>query len=201
MKKQCLVASNNPGKIKEIKAILGDMQLELLSPREIGLSLKVDETGTTYAENAILKAKAFAEAAKMAVLADDSGLEVQALDRAPGIFSARFAPQANATDADRRKYLIQQLEGKPQPWHGHFHCTAVLTSPAGPLYQTTGRCDGIIIPEERGKFGFGYDPVFYIPSYQATMAELPAAIKNTISHRANAIRAMRRHLQAFFESN
>jgi XTP/dITP diphosphohydrolase len=124
------------------------------------------------------------------VIADDSGLEVDALEGAPGIFSARFSPIEDASDADRRAHLLAQLRGKLQPWHAHFHCSAVLALPGGETIERVGLCEGIIIPEERGSGGFGYDPLFYIPEYDATMAELPADVKNRISHRARAISAL-----------
>ncbi len=185
-----MVASANPGKVNEIKAILNDLPLEILSAKELGVNLDVDETGTTYLANAQLKARAYQAASGQVVLADDSGLEVDALDGAPGIYSHRFAPLPNPTDADRRRYLLELLAGHPQPWTAHFHCTAVLASPEDQLSHTDGRCNGIIIPEERGNGGFGYDPIFYMPEENATLAELPAARKNQISHRAHAVRAL-----------
>ena len=173
MDKKLLVASANPGKVHEIKAILQGLDLTIISAREAGVLLDVPETGQTYADNAWLKARAYQEASGLIVLADDSGLEVDALDSAPGIFSARFAPHPQATDADRRHHLLEQLKSKPQPWPAHFHCTAILAGPTGKLAETEGRCDGLIIPEERGEGGFGYDPFFYILKEKGTMAELP----------------------------
>ena len=185
-----LIASGNPGKILEIKAILEECGLNIQSAADLGLSLNVKETGSSYIENARLKAVAYQAATGMAVLADDSGLEVDALNGAPGIFSARYSPKANATDADRRKYLLKQLQDKPRPWTAHFHCSAVLITPEGGLIETSGQCNGEIIPEERGTGGFGYDPIFFIPEENATMAEIPASLKNRISHRAKALLAM-----------
>jgi len=124
------------------------------------------------------------------VLADDSGLEVDLLQGAPGIYSARFSPRANATDADRRAYLLSQLTNQPQPWKAHFQCAAILTLPGDVCIETTGSCDGFIIPEECGTGGFGYDPIFFIREYQATMAEIAPELKNKISHRAKAITAL-----------
>ncbi len=190
MMTQLLIASGNPGKIREIRALLSDLDLEILSTQDVGVKLKVKETGKTYAANARLKAEAYLSATQLPVLADDSGLAVDALDGAPGIFSARFAQKKNATDADRRRFLLSQLEDKPGPWTAHFHCTAVLVLPGGFVAQTKGSCDGIIIPEERGQGGFGYDPIFYLSEREATMAEIPAELKNQISHRAKAITAM-----------
>jgi XTP/dITP diphosphohydrolase len=194
-----VIASGNPGKIKEIRTLLSDLNLETLSAREAGINIEVKETGKSYAANARLKAEAYLSEAQLPVLADDSGLEVDVLDGAPGIFSARYAPNENATDADRRQYLLSQLEGLPRPWKAHFHCTAVLALPGGFVAQTKGRCDGIIIPEERGQGGFGYDPIFFLPEHDATMAEIPAELKNRISHRARAIAAMLPSLNKLLE--
>lgn len=190
MGNRLLIASGNPGKVREIKAILSMVDIELISPVEKSLVLEVAETGNSYEENARIKASAYLDAAGMPVLADDSGLEVDALNGAPGLYSNRFSPKQNANDADRRTYLLQQLRDKPGPWTAHFHCTAVLALPSGKFHSTTGRCDGVIIPEERGEGGFGYDPIFYIPEYEATMAQLPMALKNEISHRGKALSAM-----------
>jgi XTP/dITP diphosphohydrolase len=190
MQPELLIATSNPGKIKEIKAILSPLNIKIIMPKELSLNLKVAESGTTYLENALLKAKAYHQAAGLPVLADDSGLEVDALDGAPGLHSARFSPKANANDADRRAYLLEILSDKAQPWYAHFHCTAVLLISSDNYTKSVGQCHGLIIPEERGNSGFGYDPVFYIPEYEATMAELGPDIKNKISHRAKALIAL-----------
>ena len=199
MKKILLVASANPGKVREIKAILNSPELTILSAKDAGIAINVAETGQTYEENAWLKADAYQKASGMIVLADDSGLEVDALNGEPGIYSARYAALPNASDTDRRHYLLEQLQGKPQPWPAHFHCTAVLAGPQGHLAVAEGRCDGIIIPEERGTGGFGYDPIFFIPQEAATMAELSEDRKNQISHRARALQALLPELQKLFQ--
>ncbi len=191
-----LIASNNHGKLVEFQALLGDLDLELLTPALLGLRLEVEENGRTYAENAAAKAAAFARASGLPALGDDSGLEVDALGGEPGIRSHRFAPQPDAGDADRRAYLLERLSGHPRPWTARFHCSVALAIPgeAGQeprLHFAEGGCEGEIIPEERGETGFGYDPVFYIPGLQATMAELGMEQKNRLSHRANAVRAAR----------
>lgn len=190
MEKIVMAASANPGKVKEIIAILNTLDLTIISAKEAGIAIDVPETGQTYAENAGIKAEAYQKASGLIVLADDSGLEVDALNGAPGIYSARYAGIPNATDADRRNYLLEQLKDKAQPWSAHFHCTAVLAGPAGVLAVEAGRCDGLIIPEERGSGGFGYDPIFFIPEEGATMAELSEGRKNQISHRARALQAL-----------
>jgi XTP/dITP diphosphohydrolase len=191
-----LIATGNSGKQREMCALLSSLALDLLSLHDVDVNRHVDEIGTTYEENARLKAIAYHKLTGLPVLAEDSGLEVKALDGAPGVYSARFSPKENATDADRRAHLLALLEGKPHPWEAHFHCTAVLALPDGTCLQTTGRCTGIIIPEERGTGGFGYDPVFFLPKYGATMAELPFELKNQISHRARAIQAILPLIQA-----
>ena len=196
---QLLLATNNPGKRKEIQALLAHLSLELLTPADLGLQLEVAETGSTYRENAALKATAFARAAGMIALADDSGLEVAALDDAPGLYSARFANKPHATDADRRAYLLQKLEAHPRPWLARFRCWVALANPAGDLQFAEGLCPGEIIPEERGAHGFGYDPIFLLPPQNLTMAELPMAQKNLLSHRARAIRAALPVLEHLFQ--
>jgi len=185
-----LLASNNRGKLVEIKDLLKDLDVDLVMPSQLGLTLKVKETGQSYAENSALKGQAFAQSTGLLTLADDSGLEVEALQGLPGIRSARFAPQPDATDADRRAYLLQQLQTKPHPWLAKFCCVVALVSPDGFTDFAQGECPGEIISQERGHFGFGYDPIFFIPSLGKTMAELSMAEKNQISHRARAIKSI-----------
>ena len=184
-----LLASTNPGKLREMRALLKDVKVHLLSPRDLGLAIEVEETGATYAENAARKARAFSLRSGLVSLADDSGLEVDALGGAPGLYSARYAPHPGATDADRRAYLLQQLQDQPRPWSARFCCTVAIALPSDEVHFTEGVCPGEIIPEERGRGGFGYDPVFLIPSLNKTMAELSLQEKNKISHRALAVRA------------
>ena len=186
-----LLATTNPGKILEMKALLGDLEIELLDPFDLGLDLEVVEDGETYAENAARKALAYTRASGLVTLADDSGLEVDALGGLPGIRSHRFAPQAAATDAGRRAALLELLQGHPRPWKAHFHCTVALASPSGEVRYAEGDCSGEIIPEERGQNGFGYDPIFLIPPLSRTMAELSTDEKNHLSHRARAVTASR----------
>lgn len=182
-----LIASGNFGKLHEIEAILADFPVELRLPKQIGLDLDVEEDGATYSENAAKKALAYAKASGLHVLADDSGLEVDALGGQPGLYSARYAPWQDATDADRRRYLLQNMQGKPKPWTAHFHCTVAIATPQGSLEFAEGDCPGVIISEERGTNGFGYDPIFYLPELGQTMAELSMEQKNLLSHRARAV--------------
>jgi XTP/dITP diphosphohydrolase len=184
-----LVATNNPGKTREILSLLEELHLELVLPRDLGIDLEVDENGATYTDNAALKARGFADASGLVSLADDSGLEVDALGGLPGIRSARFSPLPGATDGDRRRRLLQQLSPHPHPWKAHFHCTVALATPAGGLYFAEGDCPGEIITDERGTNGFGYDPIFLLNEIGLTMAELDMQQKNQLSHRARAIKA------------
>jgi XTP/dITP diphosphohydrolase len=184
-----LIATGNPGKLVEIQALFDSTKFALVIPRMLGISLEVAETGNSYEENASLKAQAFSKASGLVTLADDSGLEVDALDGQPGIHSARFSPLLHATDADRRAYLLGLLQGQPQPWYAHFHCTVAIATPDGRMYYAQGNCPGEIIQSERGMNGFGYDPIFLIPEIGLTMAELSMDEKNKLSHRARAIKA------------
>jgi len=191
-----LLASTNPGKLVEIQAVLNGLPIELLLPADIGIKLQVEETGQTYAENAALKARAYWQASRLVSLADDSGLEVDVLDGAPGLHSARYSPKPGASDADRRAYLLEQLRGLRPPaglpgWPAKFVCTVAIADLEGQIHLAEGFCPGFIITEERGTHGFGYDPLFYIPKYGGTMAELGPEIKNRISHRARALQAAR----------
>ncbi|MBW8012324.1 MAG: RdgB/HAM1 family non-canonical purine NTP pyrophosphatase [Chloroflexi bacterium] len=185
-----LLATNNPGKLIELRSLLAELpKVELFSPEELNIKLQVDETGVDYAENAVLKARAFALASGMAALADDSGLEVDALEGAPGLFSARYAPQPGATDADRRAYLLKNLAGMDLPWPARFRAVIAVAQPNGIVQVAEGVCEGEIIPEERGTGGFGYDPIFLLQGGDKTMAELSETEKNLVSHRARAVQA------------
>jgi len=182
-----LIATNNKGKVKELQDLLKGTDFELVTPADINLNLEVEEDGTTYAENAAKKARAFAHASGLISLADDSGLEVDALDGAPGLYSARYHPKPGANDADRRAYMIENLKDKPRPWTAHFHATIAIAPPDQDVYIVEGNCYGEIIPEERGTGGFGYDPIFLFPELGRTMAELEMEEKNRLSHRAKAV--------------
>jgi XTP/dITP diphosphohydrolase len=182
-----LVATQNLGKLEEIQALLAGLPVDLITPGH--LNLDIAETGSTYAENAALKAVAYAQASGLPSLADDSGLEVDALAGQPGLHSARFAPWPGASDADRRRFLLEKLQLKPRPWSARFRCVVALASPLGEVRFAEGVCPGEVIPEERGGNGFGYDPIFFIPELGKTMAELDMAEKNTLSHRGRAVQA------------
>jgi XTP/dITP diphosphohydrolase len=194
-----LLATNNQGKLVELRSLLGGLDLNLLSPADLDLNVQVQERGTNYLENAVLKAAIFAQASKTWTLADDSGLEVEILGGAPGLYSARYAPQTGATDLDRRRLLVQNLMEFPRPWKAAFHSVVALVGPEGSPIVTRGICRGEIIPEGRGQGGFGYDRIFLLESSDQTMAELEPEVKNTLSHRALAVGKMVRVLQGLLE--
>jgi len=193
-----LLATNNQGKLAELRSLLDGLDLVLLSPADLGLNVQVQERGINYLENAVLKAAIFAQASKTWTLADDSGLEVEALDGAPGLFSARYAPQQGATDKDRRRFLVQNLEKYPRPWKASFQSVVALVGPEGSPIVTRGICQGEIVPEGRGGGGFGYDRIFQLEDSGLTMAELTAEQKNSLSHRALAIGKIIPVLQGLF---
>ncbi|MEW6142255.1 MAG: XTP/dITP diphosphatase [Chloroflexota bacterium] len=181
-----LLATSNRGKLLEFQHLFPGSHFELVTPADLELDLEVAENGTTYAENASLKALAFARASGLITLADDSGLEVDALGGEPGIQSARYAGEG-AGDRDRVARLLSRLQDIP--WEkrtAHFRCVIAVAAPSGRVDFAEGSCNGIITFEPKGASGFGYDPVFYFPKYGKTMAELPIELKNRISHRGRA---------------
>jgi XTP/dITP diphosphohydrolase len=197
-----LLGSRNPGKLREYYELLGDLEsiggVGLLDPFKAGLTVDVEETGKTYLENARRKAQGYSEASGLITLADDSGLEVDALGGEPGILSARFTPQPKATDADRRAHLLAQLAGIQAPWPARFRCVVVIADGSDLLFMSEGVCEGEILPVERGESGFGYDPVFLIAGEGKTMAELAPPVKNQLSHRARAVGPARTFLLDYF---
>jgi XTP/dITP diphosphohydrolase len=196
-----LIATNNQGKIKEFHELLTGMDVELLTPSQIGLNLDVVEDGKTYAENATKKVIAFANASGLISLADDSGLEVDALNGAPGLYSARYGSidGNKLSDSERRKYLLSKLMDKPRPWTARFRAVIAIAKD-NDIQLFEGICEGEIIPEERGAGGFGYDPIFFLPAPGKTMAELPAEEKNRLSHRARAAMKAKRFLEELIRS-
>jgi len=190
-----LIATNNPDKVREYDDLLRRLGLELCGLADIGLERQVDETGHTFDENARLKAQAYCQASHLLTLADDSGLEVTKLGGAPGVHSARYAGQG-ASDADRIRKLLAALDGVP--WDdraARFRCVIALAWPDGRLETFEGQCEGVIALEPKGTNGFGFDPVFYLPELNCTMAELPMDVKNRISHRARAAALVRERLK------
>ena len=188
-----VVATGNPGKLVELRELLSGLDLELRSLADLGLP-SPDETGKTFAENAELKARAAATAAKRWALGDDSGLCVDALCGGPGVHSARYA----ATDEARRARLLRELDGVAAEGRGaYFFCAAALCSPGGRLFRADGRVEGTIATAPRGTNGFGYDPLFLpLETPGRTLAELPPLQKNRLSHRGRALQALRPDLEA-----
>ena len=188
-----LLATHNRGKRKEWRALLDGLSLEILLPDDMGLRQDVEETGVTYTENALLKARTLAAVSELPTLADDSGLEVDALDGAPGIRSARYKL---GSDTVRYRALLRALEGVPPSVRGaRFRCVAALVLPDGRYFTAEGVCEGVIALASQGEGGFGYDPVFYLPELGKTMAQLSSEEKNRLSHRARAAQAMRPIIQ------
>jgi XTP/dITP diphosphohydrolase len=190
-----LIATTNQNKLREYAAIFTGLPFELRSLRDAGIDEDVEETGATFAENAQLKAEFYATRSGLTTMADDSGLEVAALGGAPGVFSHRYAGPG-ASDADRNALLIEKL--KDVPFHARlarFVCAIALARPGGPVELVEGVLPGVIELAPRGANGFGYDPLFYVLDENATLAELPTARKNQISHRARAVHAAREVLE------
>lgn len=194
-----LIASANKGKVAEYRALLHGLDCELLSLSDVGLDGDIPETGTTFEENARIKAVECAARSGLLTLADDSGLEVEALGGEPGIRSARYAGE-HATDADRVAYLLQKLRGVPPERRGaRFVCVIAIATPSGEVAFCTGVCPGSIVTEPRGESGFGYDPAFLLPDLGLTMAQLPPEVKNRLSHRGRAAAAARPVIQRFID--
>ena len=185
---QLLLATQNKGKQKEWTVLLSSLPLSIVFPEDIGLHIDVEETGETYQENAYLKAAAYAKASGLPALADDSGLEVDALDSAPGVRSARYRL---GSDKVRYRALLAAMHNVPAAQRSaRFRCVATLAFPGGEHYSTEGVCEGSITLSPLGMQGFGYDPVFYVSAFQQTMAQLSQDVKNQISHRARAASKM-----------
>lgn len=181
-----LLATQNLGKVKELQELLQGEEIEVMSLRDIANWEEVEETGETFAENAALKARVAAKRSGLISLADDSGLEVDALKGAPGVYSARYAGEPKDDERNNEK-LIKELEGVPEEERsGRFRCALVIATPEGEEFLTEGTVEGRIQKERRGTEGFGYDPLFYLPDFKRTMAELNVSQKNKLSHRAQA---------------
>ena len=181
-----ILASKNPHKLTELSAILSQHGFEIALESEYGLDIDVDETGTTFEENSLLKAEAVMKASGLPVLADDSGLMVDALDGAPGVYSARYGHKSS--DGERTAFLLENMKDVPDEKRtAKFVCVITCLWPDGRKIVARGECPGVITREVHGENGFGYDPVFYLPELGMTYAELPSEQKNAISHRARAL--------------
>ena len=188
MPDKLLLATKNRGKAWELKELLRELPMELVLPGELGITAEVDETGSSLEENARLKATVLAKESRLLALADDSGLEVDALGGEPGPLSARYAGEG-ASDKERVEFLLAKLKGVPREKRtARFRCVIAIATPEGKVELCFGECQGLITFGPRGEKGFGYDPVFYFPGLEKTMAELPLDVKNKVSHRGVAAR-------------
>ena len=193
-----ILASKNPHKLTELSVILSQHGFEIALESEYGLDIDVDETGTTFEENSLLKAEAVMKASGLPVLADDSGLMVDALDGAPGVYSARYGHKSS--DGERTAFLLENMKDVPDDKRtAKFVCVITCLWPDGRKIVARGECPGVITHEVHGENGFGYDPVFYLPELGMTYAELPSEQKNAISHRARALQEFCRKYQQMQE--
>ena len=182
-----LIATHNKGKVQEYRHLLGDLPLELVSLDDVGISADVEETGSTFLENAWLKARTYSGLGGILTLSDDSGLEVDALGGQPGIHSARYGGESCQSDEDRISLLLSNMKDVPWPRRtARFRCCIAICQPEGEELSVVGSVAGMIQYEPKGSEGFGYDPVFYLPSFGRTMSELSMEVKNRISHRGDA---------------
>lgn len=189
-KHDLVIATRNLGKVKEYAELLADYDFNLLSLDDVGVDIDVEETGTTFAENATLKATQYAEASSKLTLADDSGLEVDALDGEPGVYSARYGGEG-LTDAQRYRKLLAEMRDVPLlDRTARFRCVIAIAQPGKPAKTADGTLEGHIAFQSKGSFGFGYDPVFHVDGYRMTLAQIDPTRKNRISHRARALEAI-----------
>ena len=190
-----IFATTNQGKVREIKAILGDIGEDILSLKEAGITADIVEDGTTFEENAIIKAKAIMELTGQIVLADDSGLEVDAMNKEPGIYSARFMGEDTPYE-EKNRAIIERLEGvEGDARSARFVCVIAAVFPDGEVITTRGTIEGVIAKEPAGTNGFGYDPIVYVPEYGMTTGQMEPEQKNAISHRGKALMAMKKILK------
>lgn len=196
MIRRLILASNNAKKLKELRAILADTGVEVIPQREAGCDFEVEETGETFEENAYLKASAVTKATGEAAIADDSGICVDALGGAPGVYSARFTGNHADSDEVRNRFLLEKLKDAEQRSARFVSCIC-CTLPNGDILRSRGECEGEILHAPRGENGFGYDPVFLVKSAGRSMAELSAEEKNRISHRAVALRRFQEELRDY----
>ena len=192
-----VLATHNPGKLREMGEILKDFGIEVVSPRDLGITVDVEETGTTFAENAMLKAKAICKEANLPAIADDSGLCVDALNGAPGVYSARYGGEG-LDDKGRYMLLLSSLRGAPTR-AAHFTCAVACAFPNGDTLTAEGRCDGSIAYAPLGEGGFGYDPVFLLPGTGKTFGQLTQEEKSAVSHRGRALKDFAGKLEAYLK--
>lgn len=197
MSEKFVLATHNPGKLQEMSAILSQFGMEVISPKALGLTVDVEETGATFAENAMLKAKAVCEAAGLPAIADDSGLCVDALNGGPGVYSARYGGEG-LDDRGRCQLLLSTMRGQTTR-AAHFACAIACAFPNGDELTAEGRCDGTIAFAPLGEGGFGYDPVFFVPSLAKTFGQLTGEEKSAISHRGKALQSFVEKLATYLK--
>jgi len=197
MSKKIIFATGNAGKVKEIRMIMEDTGMEILSMKEAGISVEVDENGATYEENALLKARAVAACTDAIVMADDSGLEIDYLNKEPGVYSARYMGEDTSYHI-KNNNLIERLNGVPDEQRtARFVCAIAAVLPDGKELTTRATIEGRIGYEEKGENGFGYDPIFYVPEFGKTTAELTEEEKNQVSHRGKALERMKEEMKKY----
>lgn len=192
MKEKLIIASNNAGKIREIREIMEDYGKEIISQKEAGIDLDVEENGTTFEENALIKCRAIHELTGAMVLADDSGLEIDYLNKEPGVYSARYLGHDTPYEVKNQIILDRLKDAKGQERSTRYVCAMAVIMPDGREFCALGTVEGLIAEKPSGNGGFGYDPIFFVPEYGKTMAELTPDEKNAISHRGRALRAVRK---------
>lgn len=188
--RQILIATKNMGKINEFKHMMERYEIEVLSLLDINYEPEIEETGSTFEANALIKAREIATQYKVMTIADDSGLEIDALEGRPGVFSARYAGSARSDDANMDKVLSEMKDISESERQARFVCVLAVVDNEGCEFTVRGECEGLILDEKRGMSGFGYDPIFYVPRLGKTMAELSKDEKSAISHRGNAFKIL-----------
>jgi XTP/dITP diphosphohydrolase len=194
-KKKIIFATTNEGKMKEIRMIMSDLNVELYSLKDMNISVDIEENGATFEENAIIKAKAISELTGEMVLADDSGLEVDYMDKAPGVFSARYMGEDTPYSVKNQQILDNLKDAVGDERSARFVCAIAAACPDGRVFTTQATIEGLIAPEMRGVNGFGYDPLLFVPEYNMTTGEMDPVMKNKISHRGKALEKMKEKLR------
>ena len=194
-KKKIIFATTNEGKMNEIRMIMADLNVELLSLKDLDIQTQIEENGTTFEENAIIKAKTISEITGEMVMADDSGLEVDYMDKAPGVYSARYLGENTPYSIKNQTILDNLKDAKNEERSARFVCAIAAAFPDGKVITSIATIEGLIATEERGTNGFGYDPLLYVPEYDMTTGEMTPELKNKISHRGKALEIMKEKLK------
>lgn len=192
--RKIIFATTNEGKLKEIRMIMSDLNVKIISLKEAGINVEIDENGSTFEENAIIKAKTISEITGEIVLADDSGLEVDYMGGAPGVFSARYLGEDTSYTVKNQTIIDNLKDAKGDERSARFTCAIAACLPDGKVLTTKASIEGLIGYEEKGNNGFGYDPILYVPEYKMTTAQMDSELKNRISHRGKALELMKEKL-------